>query len=216
MSKEDRSGLNRRQMLKGSAAGALVAFGGTTAASAKQDVGLTKAEEEAIVKEYKDAAMVREVVHEQTDLLEELEADDVLDEQTVGDLEELSEPSDNVGEHVTAYRHGHRHTPRIKIFREVDAGFLSISVFPEEDTAHATLNPVESGEPLGKDHLVKYGSMPEPDPDGCVDPGHCQDCSDCSEECCSRDPQGDCTQWCTQCDCRCVCCDCGVLCSSYC
>lgn len=216
MSKKTPNDLNRRNMLKGSAAGMLAAASTTNVAAAKQDVELSDAEEADLLREFQSVEMVDSAVHEQSDLLEELAADGVLERAQIDGLDSLSEPVDSVGEELTTYQIGERFTPQIKIFRRVEAGYLSLSVFPEENEAYALLNPVEDRSALGKEHLIEYGNLPEADPQACWDPGQCQDCGDCTVVCCHRDPQGDCTQWCNQCSCTCVCCGCGPLCLSYC
>ncbi len=214
MSGED-TGPRRRAVLQGAAAAAGVAGLGSAAAK-KSDTELTQARKQELTAEFRDPRTVRHTVHEQTELLNELDNDGVLNSGRVDNLTELSEPSDGEGELVTVEQFNTQFTPRIKVFREVEKGYLSISVFPEMDAAHAVLNPTESGEPSGKGSLKMYGSMPDVEPQGCVDPGHCQDC-DCNTVCCSTDPYtGECLQYCKQCDCSCVCCDCGFLCSSYC
>lgn len=189
-------------MLRGTAAGALVAFGSTNVAGKGE---FTQSERENLVQDYRDVQVVRDNVHKQSDVLEELVADGVLDSPTINDLKELSEPQNGVGERLSAYQIGNEHTPEIKVFRRVDAGFLSISVFPEADTAHVVLNPVEDGTPLGGDHLETYGNLPKEqvEPQACWLPGECWRCYNCSEYCCEHDATGDCIQYCYDCDCAC-------------
>ena len=215
MSEKESNGLNRRQMMKNSAAGAMVAFVGSASGAAKQTAEITSAEEAVLLRDYRDATAIRQAVHEQSDLLEELSADGVIDSASVDDLYEVSEPSAGVGEKLTTYQVGDQFTPQIKVFRRTEAGYLSLSVFPEENRAHAVFNPVKNGEALGQDHLVEYGEMAKPGPEACWDGGQCQDCT-CNYVCCSRDQSGDCVQYCNQCDCGCTCCSCSILCSSYC
>lgn len=204
MSEKEKSGLSRRQMLKGSAAGALVAFGSANAAGKGRN-NPTQAERDKLVQDYQDVQVVQGVVDQQSDVLEELTADGVLDRPTIDDLEELTEPSNGVGERLSTYQIGSHHTPEIKVFRRVEAGYLSLSVFPEEDTAHAVLTPVENGNALGEDHLVTYGSLPkgQAEPQACWLPGECWRCYNCSEYCCEHDATGDCIQHCYDCDCAC-------------
>ena len=205
MSKQN-DGLSRRKMLKGSAAGALVAFG-TGNATAKQNPKLTQAEEANLLQKYQNPRTVKDAVHQQSDVLEELVADGVLESASVSDLEELNTPTDGVGEEVTTYNPGDGHTVRIKVFRRVDAGYLSLSVFPEYDTAHAILTPVENGKPLSGDDLVKYGNLPEAEPQSCWLPGECWECTNCSEYCCQHDADGSCIQTCMDCNCSCRSCN---------
>lgn len=197
MSKQESSGPNRRKALRGAATAAGVAGLGS-AATAKSDSTLTSSRRKELIGEFKQPAAVKRAVNERSGLIEELAADDVLPEARIDDLEELSEPSGGHGELITVDQFNTQYTPRVKIFRKVEAGYLSISVFPEMDTAHAVLNPVEDGEPMGEGDLQMYGDMPEPEPQGCVDPGHCQDCSDCDTVCCDADAGGACLQYCTQ------------------
>lgn len=204
MSEKNKSGLSRRRMLKGSAAGALVAFGSTNVAG-KSQTSITQAERDDLLRDYRDASVVRNVVHQQSEVLEELAEDGVLDEPAIADLEELSEPNNGVGERFSAYQMGDRHTPEIKVFRRVDDGYLSLSVFPEKNTAHAVLTPIEDGEPLGEDHLETYGSMPkgQAEPQSCWLPNECWRCTNCSKYCCEHDATGDCIQHCYDCNCSC-------------
>lgn len=205
MPERDTNGLSRRKMLKGSAAGALVAFGSTNAAG-KRKTDLTQAEREDLLQDYRDVQVVQDLVHQQSDVLEELAADGVLDDPTIDDLEELSEPDNGVGERLSTYQLGEQHTPEIKVFRRIDEGYLSLSILPEKDIAYAVLNPVENGEPLGEDHLVTYGSLPKGQPEpqqSCWWPGHCWECRNCHRYCCEFDASGDCMQYCYDCDCAC-------------
>lgn len=205
MVKKDNTGLSRRKILKGSAAGALAAFG-TTSAAAKQTMELSKADRHQLLREYQNPRAVHQAVQQQSDVLEELVEDNVLSKPTIDGLEKLTEPDKGVGERVTVYQVGERHTPQIDVFRRVDAGYLSISVFPEEETAHAVLNPVEDGEPLGEDHLTTYGTMPEQkaEPQACVAPWECYGCHGCSTYCCEFNGEGtQCLQTCTECYCSC-------------
>lgn len=214
MTRDSSSDIGRRTVLKSAAVSAGVAGLGS-AATAKSGSPPSEAQREELVRDYRDPAVARQAVNEQTDLLRELRADGVLPEARVDDLDTLTEPSAGVGEAVTVESFNEKHVPVVKVFRRVDAGYLSITVYPEQDTAHAVLNPVEDGEPLGEDDLVAYGETPKPM--GCWSPGECQDC-DCSRNCCRRDPTtGDCLQYCKQCDCSCVCCGCDpVNCPGYC
>lgn len=212
---ETEDGPRRRAVLQGAAAAVGVAGLGSAAAK-KSDTEPTDARKRELTAEFRDPRRVSRAVHEQTELLNELADDGVLPNGRVNNLTELSEPADGEGELVTVAQFNTQFTPRIKVFRKVERGYLSVSVFPEMDAAHAVLNPTEDGEPLGEGSLKTYGSMPDVEPQGCLDPGHCQDC-DCNTVCCTEDPYtGDCLQYCNQCDCSCVCCDCGFLCSSYC
>jgi hypothetical protein len=206
--------VDRRTVLKSVAASAGVAGLGSAAAAAESE-GPTESERAALLDEYRDPETVRAVVDAQTELLDELAADGVIDEARIDGLDELSEPSGPTGEEIAVEQLGQEYTPRIRLFRSVDSGYLSVSVYPEQDTAHAVLNPVEDGTPLGEDHLVQYGSLPEA-MGSCTGPGQCQEC-DCSEVCCRRDPDyGICLEWCTECICDCVCCECSIICPSFC
>lgn len=214
MSKERPNGLNRRNMLKGTAAGMLAAVSATNAA-AKREVELSAAEEADLLREYRSPKMADVAVHEQSDLLEELAADGVLESASIDGLDTLTEPSEGVGEEMLAHRVGDEFTPQIRIFRKTKAGYLSLSVFPEENEAYAILNPVVNGEAFGEGHLETYGNPEDVNTQGCWLGYECEDCN-CYEYCCTYDASGDCIQWCNSCDCTCVCCDCGATCSSYC
>lgn len=89
-------------MLKGSATGALVAFGSANVAG-KTETELTKAQREDLLQDYQDVQVVQDMVSQQSDVLEELAADGVLDDPTIDDLDELSEPNDGVGERFSTY-----------------------------------------------------------------------------------------------------------------
>ncbi|WP_049969176.1 hypothetical protein [Haladaptatus cibarius] len=174
-----------------------------------QRFDLTRSEQDAFLRDYRDADIVKAAVQQQSDVLEELSDDGVIEEAKIGDLHELTDPTGRIeGERLTANQLGDSHTPRILIIRRVEDGYLSLSVFPEEDTAHAILNPVEDGEPLGEDHLVRYGSLPEPEVDCDSSLGLCETC-DCETVCCERHPDDNsCIAVCDECDCYCECCDC--------
>lgn len=204
MSNKDNTKLSRRKILRGSAVGAFAAFSSPSVV-AKQKSKITETEQEEILQDYQDAQTVNQAVHAQSDVLNELVADGVLENPSIDGLEKLTEPTDGVGERLTTYQIGERHTPRIKVFRRVDAGFLSLSVFPEEDTAHAILTPVKDGKPLGEDHLVEYGDMPsaQAEPQGCVAPWECYGCSSCYTYCCEYNTDDECVQTCTDCNCSC-------------
>lgn len=208
MSNKNNTRLSRRRILKGAATGALVAFVPASASANRENVHrsqryrLTKAEEESLLRDYRDPNVVHDAVHRQSDVLEALAADGVIEAATIDDLEELTEPSaDTDGEILTTNQLGDRHTPRINVIRRVEDGYLSLSVFPEEDTAHAVMTPEGDGD------LAKYGSLPKPEADCDSSLGLCETC-DCQTVCCIENDDGTCIAKCDQCDCYCECCDC--------
>ncbi len=200
MADESSSDIGRREVLKSAAATAGVAGLGSVA-TAESDRSLSRTEREEIVREYRDPSAARRAVNRQTELLEELAADGVLPEAEIGDLDTLTEPVDGVGERVDVESFGEEHVPVVKTFRRVEAGYLSVSVYPRQDTARAVLNPATDGEPVDQSDLVVYGSTPEPT----VCPtGYCLECT-CELYCCQKGING-CLQYCEDCDCSCECC----------
>ncbi|WP_144239976.1 hypothetical protein [Haladaptatus cibarius] len=182
-----------------------MAFGSANV-SAEQTTEISQVEQEKLLRDYRDAYVVRDIVHQHSDLLEELSDDGVLDNPRIDDLEELTEPSGGVGERLTTYNLGKGHTPEIKVFRRVESGYLSLLLFPEKGTARALFNPVEDGEQLGEDHIVKYGSMPdmEVEPEACLSPWQCYGCHGCSTYCCKFNGEGTiCEEMCEECYCSC-------------
>lgn len=206
---------NRRSVLKQFAGGAVVAGGMSTAAAGRTSRSIDEERRQELLHEFEDPTRVRRAVDRQSEFLELLSREDVLAEPSIADLDELNDPEDGVGEHVSLHDDGESFTPRVKLFRRVDAGYLSLSIFPEHDTAHAILNPTADGEPLGEDHLQTYGSTPDPQPAGCTGSGgECKTCN-CWEFCCDK-VDGTCVQYCEDCSCSCYCCTCGFLCPGEC
>jgi|GEM_PF-2056070 len=197
---EDNGDFSRRKVLKSAAAATGVAGLGSTATAASGD-SLSDVEREELLREYRDPVAARRAVNSQTELLRELEADGVLPATRVDNLDTLTEPTDGVGESVGVESFGEEHVPVIKTFRQVEEGYLSVSVYPEQDTAHAVLNPTRDGEPVGESGLVTYGSTPEIT--GCPT-GYCPECS-CEVYCCQKGVTG-CLQYCKDCGCSCECC----------
>jgi len=204
-------GLSRRDVLKSTAAAG--GLSGLASVATAEDA-TPSPEEKELLDTYSDAEVVARQVNSREELPRTLYDDDVVPNMETGDPDEMSEPTEGVGESVELEQFGEGMTPRIRVFRELKTGYLSISVYPEKDTANAVLNPTEDGDPLGKESVVTYGSMPEAQ--GCIAPGECQDC-ECNLVCCTTDPTSpQCLQYCNQCDCSCICCGCGPTCLNYC
>lgn len=205
--------MERRRVLQNVVAGTAVASGLATARQDGRQTEFSEADRRKLLEKYRDPERIDRAIHRHSDLLTELSEEGILEEPRVGNLDTLDtlEESDQLeSETVEIYNFGTEATPRIKILRHTDAGFVSLSVFPEKETARAVFNPTENGETLGPDHLQKFGSPPDAGTQGCWADAECQRC-DCYTFCCEDDSNYGCIEYCEDCSCECYCCRCDVL-----
>lgn len=215
-SEEDRS-IDRRNVLKGVAAGATTTFAvsGTAAAGTE---GISRADIKQVTAPYRELNTVRQAFDDQRSLLEDVAESGYITEASVDalGLTELREPApEHDGEGVTygAKEVDGKLTPEVRYFRNLDEGILTVAVFPDLDDGYAVLNPHDSDEPI---------EIQSVDAAACDSCGSNKCCNECGYECCNCCGCEPCDQ-CFSCTCGmcytcvdCQCCQCGWNCLGQC
>lgn len=209
--------VNRRNVLKGVAAGAMTTV--TASGAVTADDGISRTEVERVTADYRELGAVQQAFDDQSELLEAVAEAGFIEEASVDalGLSELREPAPEYdGEGVTygAKTVDDELTPEVRFFRNLDEGVLTVAVLPEVNDGYAVLNPHE------RDNPVEIQSV-----DGealCGDCANNKCCQECGYECCNCCGCEPCDQ-CFSCTCGmcytcvdCQCCECGWNCAGQC
>ncbi|WP_128477374.1 hypothetical protein [Halorussus pelagicus] len=209
--------INRRNILKGVAGGAMASFAASSSAVAEE--GISQTEVERATAGYREIGAVQQAFDEQSDLLADVAEAGLIEEASVDalGLTELREPAPEYdGEGVTygAKTVDGRLTPEVRFFRNLEEGVLTVAVLPEVEDGYAVLNPHEEDGPVEIQSVDGEAS--------CGDCANNKCCQECGYECCNCCGCEPCDQ-CMSCTCGmcytcvdCQCCECGLNCAGEC